>query len=110
LQSAAAPKSFPHCSCDVQLHVPMNDRNGIPEQLQAYVEGRLCGAEAEPIVRLITSDPAVARAYAEAKLRAAQHANAGDCCAGEDDEAADGEGHGRTGLLGRICRFFSGGE
>ena len=80
----------------------MNPAETVEQQLEAYLAGSLCRAEAKAFERRITSEPAVARAYADAKLQADASAA---CDESPHDEAC--ETH-QSGLIGRICRFFGG--
>jgi anti-sigma factor RsiW len=80
----------------------MSSTDSIEQQLDAYIAGCLCGAEAEAIEQQITSDPAVARAYADARLRADACANGKSSCEVHDDPCEPRP----AGLLHRLCRFF----
>lgn len=76
----------------------MSSAEQLEQQLLALIEGRLNDGEAEALTRRITSDPEVARAYAEAKLEWEERAESPSDCDG-----------GRPGLLRRLCRLFGGG-
>lgn len=88
----------------------MSSTAPIEQQIETYVAGALCDAEAEAIERQIASDPAVARVYADARLRADQ-AHVERCCGLSRHEEPRHDEPCQThsdGLISRLCRFFGG--
>jgi anti-sigma factor RsiW len=80
----------------------------VQQQLHALIEGSLSREEADALTVRITSDPQVARAYADAMLASGRpprsEASYDDAALPCDDEAEAGD---RSNMFRRLCRMFS---
>jgi len=86
----------------------MTSAEEVQQQLHALIEGRLSREEADAITARITSDPQVARAYADAVLESGRPPR----CEVDYDEAAlpcgdEAQAGDRPNMFRRLCRMFS---
>lgn len=86
----------------------MTSTEEVQQQLHALIEGRLSPDDADALTARITSDPQVARAYADSMLASGRpprcEVSYDDAALPCDDEAKTGD---RPNMFRRLCRMFS---